>query len=183
MDRGYHVVVDTLDAPFQSGPSGVPSVPIEIERKFLLKSDEWQSSVTETISLKDGLIARFGEGKVRVRHAGNRAFITVKGPRCGISRPEYEYEIPVSEAEEILALCDLPHVEKTRHIVLHAGMKWAVDVHHGPLAGIEFAEVELEDPDQPIFLPPWAGEEVTEDPRYRKSTLLRLAAQAAKQDP
>ncbi|WP_043366470.1 CYTH domain-containing protein [Belnapia sp. F-4-1] len=153
---------------------------VEIERKFLLKSDEWRAGVVQTFSLKDGLIARFGEGKVRVRHAGNRAFITVKGPRCGISRPEYEYEIPLTEADEILALCDLPHVEKTRHIVPYAGLKWAVDVHLGPLSGIEFAEVELGHPNQPISLPPWAGEEVTDDPRYRKTTLLSLAAQATR---
>jgi CYTH domain-containing protein len=153
-------------------------VAVEIEREFLLKSDEWRTGVVQTFSLKDGLIARFGEGKVRVRHAGDRAFITVKGPRCGISRPEYEYEIPLIEADEILALCDLPHVEKTRHIVPYAGLNWAVDIHLGPLIGIEFAEVELEHPDQQISLPPWVGQEVTHDPQYRKATLLSLAAQA-----
>lgn len=149
---------------------------LEIERKFLLVSDAWKSGVVQTQILRDGLVARFGEGKVRVRHAGDRAWVTIKGPRRGISRPEFEYEIPPQEAEEIFLLCELPHIEKIRHIVPYAGLKWAVDIHQGPLAGIEFAEVELAHPDQPIDLPPWAGEEVTDDPRYRKGNLLARTA-------
>jgi adenylate cyclase len=80
----------------------VPLVAVEIERKFLLADESWRAGVVQTYSLRDGLIARFGEGKVRVRHAGDRAWITLKGPRCGISRAEFEYEIPLNEAEEIL---------------------------------------------------------------------------------
>jgi CYTH domain-containing protein len=161
----------------------VAAVAVEIERKFLLANDSWRAGVVQTYSLTDGLIARFGEGKVRIRHAGDRAWITVKGPRSGISRPEFEYEIPLGEAEEILALCDLPHIEKTRHIVPYAGLNWAVDVHSGCLTGIEFAEVELDYPDQPISLPPWAGDEVTHDLRYRKATLLSLSGQATRPRP
>lgn len=149
---------------------------VEIERKFLLVNDGWKAGVVQTQVLRDGLLARFGKGKVRIRHAGDRAWITVKGPRSGISRAEFEYEIPLEEAEEILSICELPHIEKIRHIVPYGGLVWAVDIHQGTLAGVEFAEVELEHPEQAIILPPWAGEEVTHDPRYRKATLLRRSA-------
>ena len=145
---------------------------VEIERKFLLASSDWQAGVVRTQTFRDGLMARFGEGKVRVRHGGDRAWITVKGQRTGISRAEFEYEIPPEEAEEMLSMCDLPHIEKVRHTVPYGGLNWAVDVHLGLLAGIEFAEVELQHPGQAIPLPPWAGEEVTHDPRYRKANLL-----------
>jgi CYTH domain-containing protein len=151
-------------------------VAVEIERKFLLVSDRWKAGIVQTQLLRDGLLARFGEGKVRIRHAGDRAWITVKGPRSGISRAEFEYEIPLDEAEEILSICELPHIEKVRHIVPYGGLDWAVDIHQGPLAGIEFAEVELEHPEQAIPLPPWAGEEVTHDPQYRKANLLKRNA-------
>ena len=149
---------------------------VEIERKFLLVSDRWKAGIVQTQLLRDGLLARFGEGKVRIRHAGDRAWITVKGPRSGISRAEFEYEIPLEEAEEILSICELPHIEKVRHIVPYGGLSWSVDSHQGLLAGIEFAEVELEHPEQPITLPPWAGEEVTHDPKYRKANLLKRNA-------
>lgn len=152
-------------------------MPVEIERKFLLLSDAWKADVVRTSSLKDGLLARFGEGKVRIRHAGDQAWVTVKGPRTGITRPEFEYEISLPDAEALLALCELPHLEKLRHIVPYRGLDWAIDIHLGPLEGIQFAEVELEFPDQPITLPPWVGDEITHDPRYRKRTLLeRIAA-------
>lgn len=164
---------------YMAGPqvSGNLAVAVEIERKFLLVSDEWKAGVVQTRHLKDGLLARFGEGKVRIRQGGDRAWITVKGPRTGISRAEFEYEIPLEEAEQMLSICELPHIEKIRHIVPYGGLRWAVDIHQGLLAGIEFAEVELEYPEQPITLPPWAGEEVTHDPRYRKATLLKRNAE------
>ena len=145
----------------------------EIERKFLLVSDEWRSGVTQTYSYKDGLLAHFGQGKARIRHRGDRAWVTIKGPRCGISRAEFEYEIPTKDADELFAVCGLPHIEKVRHIVPYAGLIWMVDIHQGPLVGIEFAEVELDHPEQSITLPPWVGEEVTNDPRYRKRNLLK----------
>ncbi|MBE7157887.1 MAG: CYTH domain-containing protein [Rhodospirillales bacterium] len=155
-------------------------MPVEIERKFLLASDAWQTRVAGTRLLRDGLLARFGNGKVRVRHAGDRAWITVKGPRSGISRAEFEYEVPLGEAEEMLALCDGPVIEKLRHTVPYAGLDWTVDVHLGPLAGITLAEVELTFPEQPITLPDWIGREVTHDLRYSKATLVRHCMEAAR---
>jgi adenylate cyclase len=149
---------------------------LEIERKFLLLDDRWRADVREVQILKDGLLAKFGDGRVRVRHGGHRAWIAVKGPRAGITRSEFEYEISVEDADEMLSLCELPLLEKVRHIVPYRGLDWSIDIHQGALAGIEFAEVELDVPDQPVPLPAWIGQEVTNDPRFRKDTLLAWLA-------
>src|SRR5262249_13350693 len=105
------------------------------------------------------------------------AWLTIKGPREGISRPEFEYEIPRADAEQMLrTLClgDLV-LEKVRHTVPFGGLDWTIDVYMGPLIGVILAEVELEHADQHVQLPPWAGEEVTNDVRFKKGTLARRA--------
>jgi adenylate cyclase len=145
----------------------------EIERKFLVTSDAWRNAVSSSKKMQDGLIARFGEGKVRIRIAGERASITVKGPRTGLRRAEFEYEIPLAEATEMLAtLCGGPLVEKTRYFVSHGGVTWHVDVHEGLLDGLILAEVELEHEEQGFTLPEWVGREVTGDPRYKKANIF-----------
>jgi CYTH domain-containing protein len=150
---------------------------VEIERKFLVRSDAWRSAATESQHLMDGLLARFGDGKVRVRVADDRAWLTIKGPRSGLCRCEFEYEIAHADAEEILrTLCAGPVIEKTRHLVPHDGLIWQVDVHEGALAGLTLAEVELKDAEQAFTLPEWVGREVTGDPRYKKGNLLALHA-------
>jgi len=149
--------------------------PLEIERKFLVATDAWKRDIAKSEHLRDGLIARFGdEGKVRVRLIGSTAWLTIKGPRKGISRPEFEYEIPRSHAEQMLqTLCrGDPILEKVRHTVPFGGINWTIDVYTGPLSGAVFAEVELEHPNQQLQLPPWVGEEVTNNPRFRKRALL-----------
>ncbi len=151
---------------------------VEIERKFLLVDESWRAGVVASDRLCDGLIARFGGGKVRVRLGAETAWLTIKGPRSGISRLELEYEIPLADAQQMLALCDGPHVDKIRHTVVYEGLRWSVDEHLGPLAGIVFAEVELLHPDQHVPLPPWVGVEVTHDPAYRKETLIRRVKRA-----
>lgn len=152
----------------------------EFERKFLVASDDWKAAVTESRRLRDGLIARFGNGKVRVRLEQDRAWLTVKGPKVGIGRAEFDYGIPVADAEEMLrSCCDGPPIEKTRFLVPHAGLTWEVDVHEGALEGLVLAEVELEHEHQPLVLPGWVGEEVTGDPRYQKRNLLKRVAEAA----
>ncbi|SDB21405.1 CYTH domain-containing protein [Belnapia rosea] len=109
----------------------------EIERKFLVANDGWRAAASGSSRLRDGLIARFGSGKVRVRLDGDRGLLTVKGPRVGLRRAEYEYEIPAVEAEEMLrTLADGPIVEKTRFRVPHGSLTWEVDVHEGILAGL-----------------------------------------------
>ena len=159
----------------------------EIERKFLVMNDGWKAGVTDVLRLRDGLIATFGAGKVRVRIAASakapaRAWVGLKGPRNGITRAEYEYEIPVAEAESMLAaFCPGQVIEKTRYLVPHAGRIWEVDVYGGFLAGVTYAEVELDHAAQNVVLPSWVGPEVTGQPQHGKRALI-AAALAAKQD-
>jgi CYTH domain-containing protein len=152
---------------------------IEIERKFLLANDAWKREVIKSEHMRDALIARFGEGKVRVRLTDGHASLTIKGAKEGICRPEFEYKIPRADAEEMLrTLCQGdPVLEKVRHTVPFGGLDWTIDVYVGLLAGVAFAEVELQHPDQHVPLPPWVGEEVTNDPRFRKRALVRQLTQ------
>jgi adenylate cyclase len=148
-------------------------MPIEIERKFLVISDGWRGAAVGSQRIRDGILARFGEGKVCVRITDDRAWFTVKGPRKGLCRAEFEYEIPCSEAEDMLSgLCTGPLIEKTRHFVPHDGLTWEVDVYEGVLAGLVLAEIELEREDQAFTMPDWVGCEVTGNPLYNKSNLL-----------
>ena len=129
--------------------------------------------------LVDGLLAASNAGKVRVRLAEDRAWITVKGERVGLSRAEFEYEVPPADAEAMLALCAKPLITKTRHYVLHGEQVWSVDVHDGDLNGMVLAEIELETEGQAFSRPPWLGSEVTRNPRYRKRLLLANHRQVA----
>ena len=159
-------------------------MPLEIERKFLLANDGWRSAVVRSELLRDGLICRFGGGKLRVRWTKDAARLAVKGPKVGISRYEFEYEIPPGDAEEMLrTLCHGPVLEKIRHTVPHAGFVWTVDVHLGPLAGVTLAEVELRNPEDDPPLPSWVGKEVTHNPRFQQRALLRRCAAAARVKP
>lgn len=154
-------------------------MPIEIERKFLLANDAWRADVIQSDHLTDGLISRADGRKVRIRLSESRAWLTVKGPRHGISRLEFEYEIPHAHGLVLLqSLCTGPSIEKIRHTVHYAGLVWSIDIHLGALAGIEFAEVELASADEHVPLPPWAGVEVTHDPMLRKEVLLARCVEA-----
>ncbi|CAH0311979.1 CYTH domain-containing protein [Roseomonas sp. CECT 9278] len=159
----------------------------EIERKFLVIDDGWRAAVTETVHLRDGLVATFGGGKVRVRiataqGAPPRAWVTLKGPRSGISRREFEYAIPLAEAEAMLAeFCDGHVVEKHRHLVPHAGQVWEVDVYGGPLTGVVHAEIELDSATAAVIPPPWLGPEVTGQPQHSKRALI-IASVGAQRD-
>ncbi len=145
-------------------------MPVEIERKFLVAKDSWRGHAPGQRYCQ-GYLSK-GDVTVRVRRAGPRAFLTIKGSGDGIVRPEFEYEIPVEEAEEMIKLCRRPLIEKTRYEVLHEGVLWEVDEFEGENAGLVLAEVELEHPDQFLALPEWVGEEVTSDQRYRNSQLV-----------
>jgi len=145
-------------------------MPVEIERKFLVVDDTWRNGAPG---------ARFCQGylantwvTVRVRRAGSRAYLTVKGRQRGICRSEFEYPIPMDEAEEMLRdLCTKPLLEKTRYEVMHEGHIWFVDVFAGSNAGLVLAEIELDHPDEPFARPSWLGREVSHDPSYRNSVL------------
>jgi adenylate cyclase len=145
----------------------------EIERKFLVTSDSWRAGSTEPgRRLRQGYVSRAPEATVRVRSDGTRGWITLKGKAKGASRAEYEYEIPLADADELLdRLCSGGRVEKTRHLREWHGLTWEIDVFEGDNAGLVVAEVELEREDQPVDLPGWVGLEVTEDHRYANSSL------------
>ena len=146
-------------------------MPLEIERKFIVKHGGWKSSCTHSIRIRDGLIASSSGRKVRVRIADDRATIAVKGREHGFTRAEYEYDIPISDAEEMLRMTD-DLLVKVRHVVSYAGSLWQVDAYDGLLSGIVIAEIELRHEKQEFELPDWAGEEITDDPRYKKAAML-----------
>jgi CYTH domain-containing protein len=147
---------------------------IEIERKFLVLSDGWRLGAGPGRCVRQGYISRGGGVTVRVRRISDRAFLTVKGARKGISRPEFEYEIPAADAEAMLRdHCLHPPLEKVRYDVPFAGLNWEVDVFEGEHVGLVLAEVELAQADQSISLPSWIGPEVTHDLRYRSAALAR----------
>ncbi|WP_372805973.1 CYTH domain-containing protein [Pontiella sp.] len=144
---------------------------IEIERKFLVKDDSWKAEASEGLVCKQGYLASDRGTTVRIRVMGEKAFLTIKGATHGVSRPEYEYEIPVPDAEGMLRLCTHAPVEKTRYLIEHAGMTWELDVFAGRNAGLVMAEIELEAEEQSFERPPWAGDEVSRDGRYYNSYL------------
>ncbi|WP_454918230.1 CYTH domain-containing protein [Xanthobacter sediminis] len=145
---------------------------VEVERKFLVTSEAWREGA-EACAIRQGYLCLGDQTTVRIRIAESVAFITVKSKTEGISRAEYEYEIPLADAEAMLQdLCARPLIEKTRYAVTHAGKLWTVDVFGADNAGLVVAEVELEHPDEKVSLPSWVGTEVTADPRYRNSSLV-----------
>jgi adenylate cyclase len=141
----------------------------EIERKFLVQAEGWRQGVRQRLS--QCYLNRDKARTVRVRIAGDKAFLTIKGANRGATRAEFEYEIPVKDAEQLLTLSDGPIVEKIRHVIDCAGSRWEVDEFLGDNAGLVVAEIELESEDQPFSRPPWLGQEVTHDSRYYNSNL------------
>lgn len=145
---------------------------LEIERKFLVKSEAWRGQATHRQRLRDGLVARQDGLKVRVRCYGDRTTLCVKSGRRGLSREEFEYEIPRDHAEAIFAHCEGRIIEKTRHYVPGDSGLWEVDEYHGPLDGIIIAEIELPTETAAVQIPDWVGDDVTGDPRYSKANML-----------
>ncbi len=146
---------------------------IEIERKFLVEGDGWKSAAEEGLACRQGYLDSGQGATVRVRIIGREAFLTIKGATTGITRSEFEYEIPVSDAAELLKLCGDAIVEKRRHFIKHSGMIWELDVFSGANTGLIMAEIELDSERQPFVLPEWVGEDVSSDPRYRNVYLAR----------
>ena len=144
---------------------------LEIERKFLVIGDAWKDHVTDQFQLKQGYLQSTPERTVRIRTAEKKAFLTIKGKTTGISRVEYEYAIPFKEGLELLKLSENEPIEKIRHIVVHHGITWEVDVFEGLNAGLILAEVELQTEHQEISLPEWVGKEVSQDARYYNAAL------------
>jgi adenylate cyclase len=146
---------------------------IEIERKFLLAGDGWRAAAVKSVRMAQGYIndmAALREGRqnasVRVRIAGDAAFLNLKSRELGSTRQEFDYPIPVADAEALLALCVGGRIDKVRHYVQHAGHTWEVDEFAGDNAGLVVAELELGSADEAFERPSWLGREVTEELRY-----------------
>lgn len=146
---------------------------IEIERKFLPANDDWRG-LGQGLPYCQGYLCSGNGQTVRVRTVAGNGYLTVKGATKGIARSEYEYQIPLEDAREMLeTLCLKPLIRKIRYRVPIAGFVWEIDEFFEENAGLIMAEIELEDPEQEFFKPLWIGREVTDDPRYRNSSLVR----------
>ena len=144
----------------------------EIERKFLVISDQWRGQA-EAVRYKQGYLASNDETVVRVRIMGEVAMLTVKSKVSDLTRTEFEYEIPVDEADYMLEnLCQKPLIDKTRTKIKIKNHVWEVDEFFGDNQGLLIAEVELGSEDEQVELPPWVGEDVSADSRYYNANLV-----------
>jgi len=146
---------------------------IEIERKFLVVDDAWRIAAAPGVRFLQGYLANSGRNSIRVRVGGNQAWLNLKSATPGVSRREFEYPVPVADAEEILeTLCLRPWIDKTRYLVEHQGHRWEVDVFAAENHGLVVAEIELGAEDERFERPAWLGEEVSGDPRYYNARLV-----------
>ncbi|HEV57697.1 MAG TPA: CYTH domain-containing protein [Phycisphaerales bacterium] len=146
----------------------------EIERKFLVRHDGWKDAVSRQVHYRQGYLASDGRVSIRVRVSDARAHLNIKSATLGVERLEYEYEIPLDEAHELLdRLADGPLIEKTRYYIEAGTHTWEVDVFEGDNQGLVVAEIELASPDEAFDRPDWIGEEVSHDPRYYNVCLVR----------
>lgn len=144
----------------------------EIERKFLVVSDKWSQLVKPLCEeFRQGYLVSTPEKTIRVRITPKTAFLTIKGKSTGISRSEFEYEIPISEAIELLEQFSISELRKVRYKVKHDKHLWEVDEFLGKHKGLVLAEIELKDEDEPFSIPDWVGQEVSGDERYYNSYL------------
>jgi adenylate cyclase len=145
----------------------------EIERKFLVIDRRWQEGATG-VRYRQGYLAVGPPVAVRIRMAGGEAFLNIKKATLDITRDEFEYRIPIEDAEAMLnELCEGLSIDKVRYKIRYGGMLWEIDVFEGANEGLVVAEIELLDPDQGFEHPPWLGEEVSGDPRYLNTSLSR----------
>ncbi len=145
----------------------------EIERKFLLTGDAWRK-LAEGTHYRQGYLNSVKERTVRVRTINDKGFLTIKGITVGATRVEYEYEIPKDECSAMLDdLAEKPIIEKSRYKVGFGGFVWEIDEFFGENEGLIVAEIELESEDQVFEKPEWVGEEVSGDPRYFNSNLIK----------
>jgi adenylate cyclase len=146
---------------------------VEIERKFTVVGDTWREAAEQSVRMAQGYLNDIGavqcgaqKASVRVRIAGDRAFLNLKSRELGHTRQEFDYEIPLSDGEALLKLCVGGLIDKTRHYVRHAGFLWEVDEFAGDNSGLIVAEIELASADTTFEPPAWAGKEVTDELRY-----------------
>lgn len=144
----------------------------EIERKFLVKDDSWRGKGAGK-RYRQGYLSTVKERTVRIRTVGDKGLVTIKGIAVGATRSEYEYEIPLADANEILDnLCERPLIEKVRYRIPRGDLVWEIDQFDGENRGLIVAEVELKNEKQTVPLPSWIGQEVTGDLRYSNANLV-----------
>lgn len=146
---------------------------LEIERKYLVADDSYKSMASASIDIWQGYLSTSPDATVRLRIAGDKAFLTIKGKNLGAVRNEWEYEIPLADALGMKGICQ-SCLEKTRHIVHFDNHKWEVDEFKGRHMGLTLAEIELSDEREPYSTPPFLGEEVTGDPKYYNSSISKI---------
>lgn len=146
----------------------------EIERKFLVVGEQWRTQWTREVVMRQGYIIGGKKASVRVRMADDKAFLNIKSATLTITRKEYEFEMPVQDADEILSnLCDGPLIEKKRFYVPHNGHVWEIDEFDGDNKGLIVAEIELRHAQASFDKPGWLGNEVSDDPRYYNVCLVQ----------
>ena len=145
---------------------------LEIERKFKVANAGWRDSVTRSTSLRQGYLSTKPEATVRVRLENGVGTLTIKSKTRGISRSEFEYDIPSSEVTQLLQLCEGPLIEKIRHLVIIGEHTWEIDEFSGDNQGLIIAEIELSSEDESFKKPGWLGKEVSHDARYYNSSLV-----------
>lgn len=145
---------------------------LEIERKFLVRDDSWRAAVSGSASMRQGYLNDERHCSVRVRVSGDKAWLNLKSVTIGAQRHEFDYEIPLADANQMLdVLSCKPIIDKTRYFVEIGAHTWEIDVFEGANAGLVVAEIELDHPDEAFEKPAWLGEEVTHDPRYYNTCL------------
>lgn len=146
---------------------------IEIERKFLLKDNSWRDEASDPVRYRQGYLTGSDKSSVRVRIQGDKAYLNIKSATLGITRQEYEYAIPIDEAEKILDdLCNKPLIEKDRYLVQRGDHEWEIDEFLGDNEGLIVAEVELQSENEIFEKPSWLAEEVSDDQRYYNVCLV-----------
>ena len=147
---------------------------VEIERKYLVINDDWREGADQGTLFRQGYLLGSEKSSVRVRIEGEQANLNIKSATLGIRRSEFEYPIPLADAEEMLnTLCEKTLIEKHRYHISYAGHLWEIDIFSGDNAGLVVAEVELEDENEAFSMPAWIGKEVSNDPRYYNVCLVK----------
>ena len=145
---------------------------LEIERKFLIKNDSWKNEIKKTISIIQGYLNSEVERTVRIRIQGERGVLTIKGKNQNVTRKEFEYQIPLDDALNLLAMCEKPIIEKTRFLIPSNHSTWEIDVFDGENKGLVIAEIELTSEEESFDIPNWLGEEVSSESKYYNSSLI-----------
>ena len=147
-------------------------MPLEIERKFLVVSDDYQKN-SKSLDIKQAYLSTEGDMVIRVRIEGIQASINIKSKKSERVNHEFEYVIPLDESQSLIRMSPYPLIKKTRHVLEYKGNIWEVDEFHADNKGLTVAEIELDDENENFEIPPWVGKEVTADYRYLNSNLVQ----------